>query len=80
MGKEDKLAADPRIRGCYAAAAAIVRGVQCENNASMVRRGLGEFCCTAVSCVGFQKGSLLRALSHETLDLYRISLPPRHRA
>ena len=32
------------------------------------------------SFVGFQKGSLLRALSHETLDLYRFSLPPRHRA
>ena len=41
---------------------------------------LREFCCTAVSCVGFHLGSLHRALSHEMLDLYRFSLPPRHRA
>ena len=41
----------------------------CKQFARRITTTVSEFCCMAVSCVGFQKGSLLRALSHETLAL-----------
>ena len=39
-----------------------------------------DFCCTSVSCVGFKMGVGLWSKGRETLDIYRFSLPPHHRA